>query len=55
MELYHNELSRDDDGLVHVPETPGLGVEPNLDAVRQYLVDVEIKVAGATIYSTPEV
>ena len=55
MELYHNELSRDDGGLVHVPETPGLGVEPNLDAVRQYLVDVEIKVSGATIYSTPEV
>lgn len=53
--LYHNELARGDDGLVRLPETPGLGVEPNLDAIREYLVDVEIKVAGETLYSTPSV
>ncbi|NQV27781.1 MAG: mandelate racemase/muconate lactonizing enzyme family protein, partial [Rhodopirellula sp.] len=52
--LYHNELARGADGLVRLPESPGLGVEPNLDTIRQYLVDVEIKVAGRVIYSTPE-
>ena len=55
VELYHQELARDEDGLVHVPQSPGLGVEPNLDAVRRYLVPVDIKVAGRTLYSTPEV
>ncbi len=53
--LYHNELARGDDGLVRLPETPGLGVEPNLDTIREYLIDVEIKVAGETLYSTPKV
>lgn len=55
VELYNDELARGDDGLVRVPESPGLGVEPKLETIRQYLVDVEIKVAGRTIYSTPEV
>lgn len=55
VDLYHNELARGDDGLVRLPETPGLGVEPNLDTIREYLVDVEIKVARETLYSTPEV
>jgi L-alanine-DL-glutamate epimerase-like enolase superfamily enzyme len=53
-ELYNDELARGDDGLVRVPESPGLGVEPNVEAIRKYLVDVEIKVAGRTIYSTPD-
>lgn len=55
VELYNGELTRGDDGLVRLPEAPGLGVEPNLETIRQYLVDVEIKVAGRTIYSTPDV
>jgi L-alanine-DL-glutamate epimerase-like enolase superfamily enzyme len=53
--LYHNELARGADGLVRLPETPGLGVEPNLDTVREYLVDVDIRVAGKMLYSTPDV
>lgn len=55
VELYHNELARSDDGLVHLPQSPGLGVEPDLNAVRRYLVPAEIRVAGRTLYSTPEV
>lgn len=55
VELYNGELTRGDDGLVRLPESPGLGVEPNMEAIRRYLVDVEIKVAGRTIYSTPDV
>jgi L-alanine-DL-glutamate epimerase-like enolase superfamily enzyme len=55
VELYNGELTRGDDGLVRLPESPGLGVEPNMETIRRYLVDVEIKVAGRTIYSTPDV
>jgi L-alanine-DL-glutamate epimerase-like enolase superfamily enzyme len=55
VELYNGELTRGDDGLVRLPESPGLGVEPNLETIRRYLVDVEINVAGRTIYSTPNV
>ena len=54
-ELNNNELKPGPDGLVRVPETPGLGVEVNTAAIRKYLVDVEIKIAGKTLYRTPEV
>lgn len=41
------------DGLINLPESPGLGVQANLEELEKYLIDVEIKVAGKTIYSTP--
>jgi L-alanine-DL-glutamate epimerase-like enolase superfamily enzyme len=47
-------LDRGRDGLVRVPDAPGLGVSPDLAALRPYLVDVEITVAGRTLYRTPE-
>lgn len=53
--LTKNQLTRDDEGLVRVLESPGLGIEVNLKTVREYLVDVEIKVAGRVIYSTPDI
>jgi L-rhamnonate dehydratase len=43
------------DGLVRLPETPGLGVRPNLDCVREYLQSVRIEVGGEVLYQTPEV
>lgn len=54
LELNNGELARGDDGLVRAPESPGLGVEPNVEAIRRYLIDVEIKVAGRTLYTTPD-
>lgn len=48
-------LQPDGDGCVHVPEAPGLGVEPNPGAVRRYLVDAEIRVSGRSLYRTPEI
>lgn len=54
-ELYPPELQRGADGLVRIPEAPGLGVEPNRETIQRYLVDVEIKVAGRCLYSTPDV
>jgi L-alanine-DL-glutamate epimerase-like enolase superfamily enzyme len=53
-ELSRDRLERDQNGLVHTPEKPGLGVEPDLAAIRKYLVDTEIKVGGKVIYKTPE-
>jgi len=53
-ELSRDRLERDKDGLVHTPEKPGLGVEPDHAAIKKYLVDTEIKVGGKVIYKTPE-
>jgi len=47
-------LERDGAGLVHVPERPGLGMTIDVEAARQYLVPVEIRVGGEVIYETPE-
>jgi L-alanine-DL-glutamate epimerase-like enolase superfamily enzyme len=40
-------------GHIFVPEAPGHGMEPDLPALRKYLVDVEITVGGEVIYKTP--
>ena len=47
-------IARDADGLVNVPEAPGLGLTPNLEAAKPYLLDVEIAVGGKVLYRTPE-
>ena len=50
-----NPLVRDADGLVHVPRTPGLGVDVNLDLVRELVVPLKIDtgVAHATASGEP--
>lgn len=45
----------DASGMIHLPDAPGLGVEPNREAIRKYLVDTEIRVAGRIVYRTPTV
>ena len=47
-------LGRNPDGDVIVPQAPGLGVEPDVQAMRRYLVDAEIGVGGRVLYRTPE-
>lgn len=42
------------DGLIHLPDGPGLGVDIDVDAAREYLVDTEIRVGGRTLYRTPD-
>lgn len=42
-------------GQVNLPDEPGLGISVSEEAIREYLVDVEIKVAGEVLYSTPSV
>ena len=48
-------LQPDSNGDIRIPESPGLGVEPNLAAIRKYLVDAEIRVGNRVIYRSPEV
>jgi len=55
VELTGDHLLPGPDGLVRLPEAPGLGLTPDLAAVRKYLVDVEIAVGGQVLYRTPEV
>lgn len=51
-ELTSNHLERDRDGYVSVPDSPGLGIEINTLAARRYLVDVEIKVKGRSLFAS---
>src|SRR5262245_33132898 len=50
-----NKLKRDSDGEIRAPEAPGLGIDIDPAGVRQYLLDVEIKVAGRVLYRTPAI
>ena len=52
-EITSNHLHLDDEGLVHAPDQPGLGMTIDLDAAARYLVDVEFRVGGTTLYTTP--
>jgi L-alanine-DL-glutamate epimerase-like enolase superfamily enzyme len=53
-EATRTHLEVDVNGTVAAPDAPGLGLEPDLDALRPYLVDVEISVNGTTLYTTPD-
>ena len=48
-----NHITPDKNGLLHVPDAPGLGIEPDLQGIAHYLVDVQIQVRGETLYRTP--
>ncbi|MEQ7124496.1 enolase C-terminal domain-like protein [Actinopolymorpha sp. B11F2] len=54
MALTADHLLPDANGEIVVPAAPGLGVSVQPDAVRQYLVEAEIRVGGRTLYQTPE-
>ncbi|MCX7425305.1 MAG: mandelate racemase/muconate lactonizing enzyme family protein [Planctomycetia bacterium] len=43
------------DGRITLPDAPGLGIEPDTRAIRKYLVDVHIELAGKTLYRSPTV
>ena len=48
-----NHITRDGQGQIRAPEAPGLGIEPDLQAIRTYLVDTEIRVGSKVLYKTP--
>jgi L-alanine-DL-glutamate epimerase-like enolase superfamily enzyme len=51
-ELTLNHLQRDADGYVHLPDSPGLGIEINTEAIRRYFVNVEIKAKDTILFSS---
>src|SRR5688572_6813774 len=53
LEFTANHLERDGNGAIAAPDAPGLGIDIEPEGIRKYLVDVEIKVAGRTLYATP--
>jgi L-alanine-DL-glutamate epimerase-like enolase superfamily enzyme len=53
VDMMRRGIVRAADGSVRAPEAPGLGVDIDTAAARRYLVDVEIKVGGKTLYATP--
>ncbi|CAL1521541.1 mandelate racemase/muconate lactonizing enzyme family protein [Chitinophaga sp. MM2321] len=52
-EISQEVITPDSDGYIHVPEKPGLGITVNTEALKKYLVDVEIKVNNKLVYNTP--
>jgi L-alanine-DL-glutamate epimerase-like enolase superfamily enzyme len=53
LNITRTHLLPDANGQVRAPDGPGLGMQVDLAALRPYLVDTEIRVAGKTLYRTP--
>lgn len=49
-EFTRDTLAPDRNGNISLPDRPGLGVEPDLAALKKYPVEVEINVAGKPIF-----
>jgi L-alanine-DL-glutamate epimerase-like enolase superfamily enzyme len=54
-DLTLNHLERDAEGMIALSDRPGLGMEIDLETIRTYLVDAEIRVRGKVLYRTPEI
>lgn len=54
VEMTANHLPRDANGFVRAPDTPGLGITPDLVAAKKYLVPVEISVRGEILFRSSE-
>ena len=53
-EITVEKITADSHGFIHLPDKPGLGMTVDTVALKKYLVDVEIKVRGKTLYYTPD-
>ena len=53
MAMTKNHIAPDENGMLNVPDSPGLGIEPDLQGIAPYLVEAEIRVRGKQIYTTP--
>jgi len=52
LDITKEKILPDSNGMIHVPNLPGLGMTVDTEKLRPYLVDVEIKVNGNNIYKT---
>ncbi len=55
LDMTRNHILPDGNGQIVIPDAPGLGIAINPAALSQYAVDIEIKVGGKTVFSTPYV
>lgn len=53
--LTFESLPVDGEGRVYPPDRPGLGMTPNPATIRRYLREVEIRVQGRILFSSPDV
>src|SRR5665647_788220 len=53
-DIAHIKILPDHNGYIHVPEQPGLGITVDVQSIKKYLMEVEIKVNGKPIYYTPD-
>jgi L-alanine-DL-glutamate epimerase-like enolase superfamily enzyme len=53
--MTQEHLEPDASGVIRLPDAPGLGVTPDPEAVKDYLVDVTIQVSGQVLYRTPAI
>jgi len=53
VEMTANHLARDANGTVRAPDAPGLGIDIDAQAIQRYQVDVEIRIGGRTLYTSP--
>jgi L-alanine-DL-glutamate epimerase-like enolase superfamily enzyme len=53
-DLTNEHITPDANGLINLPEAPGLGMTLDLEAAKPYLLDVEIAVGGKSLYRTPD-
>lgn len=54
-ELSRDKILLDAEGYIRAPNAPGLGITPDLQAMKKYLVPVRIEVSGKILYETPEI
>lgn len=50
-----NPILRDANGEIRAPEAPGLGIDVDLGALKEWLVETEIRVGGKALYATPKI
>lgn len=54
-DLTLNHIAPDLNGEIVLPDAPGLGIEIDPEALTRFKVDLEIRVKGKTIFSTPSI
>ena len=54
LDMTANHLVPDASGEIRAPESPGLGMAIDTGALERYLVEVELSVAGRTLFSSSQ-
>lgn len=54
LDITTNHILPDQNGQIHAPAAPGLGMNVNRASLQPYLVDVELRIGGQIIYCTPD-